>query len=497
MKIYSSNLRSYFTLIALLAISSCTVGCKFFTGGGSIINSAVSGSLAIADAAQESKAKREAAEAEQKAKQEAAEAEQKAKQALIDKFKSQPVVAWVESILPLYQQCSDSENCMGNIISKYLATQIKATPVPEAHRSEYAYQFETRSDWCYLVFEENLTPTNTKRLIDSMSSDSLTTLSPYDDIQKFRAKAEYANLDLTNRKFHVEGICSVLPTTAARKRDGFIKGSTPIIIGWPRIQVPEAIAMMAEVELHELKQGNVCPSIDRSAEYTWQYTIEANASITVQRIPQQSKTNTPTFDVNCSHPYALVDYFRHPVPGTLVWNANIPYVIAGKTARFETYTVLRPNGDILQAPPEKLSILKTSPNSIKFVSLDSKCSCTSVDPTLPEKYQVCKSQTDPFTCCENLLRTDIQNELNDLQKQYNQANDTLKSSIQPRLLLLQNENYIDRQVYARCGLDNTKAYDNIEKLLRAEDPYMHGNPSTSGLRDFSLSDLSQHFINVK
>lgn len=411
----------------------------------------------------------------------------------IASFYDHPVAAWVENILPLYQQCKNSTNCMEETISKYLATPIKAVAVSKEYNSEFAYQFQTRSDWCYLVFEQIQEGSNT-HLVDTMTSSSLTTFSPYDDIQKFRAKAEYTNLDSIDQKFHVEGICSVLPTTAARKRDGFLNGSTPIILGWPRAQMPQAIAMMAEVELHELKQDNVCPVIDRSAEFTWNYNFYGNYEISVQRIPQQVKSNVKTYDMNCSHPYALIDYFKHPVPGTLVWNKNNAYIIADKTAHFKSYTVLRQDGDILNGDPQNLSTQNTSSGIQYYNSVDSKCSCLSIDPALPEKYQACGSQKDPFTCCDNLLRTDMQTERENLQNQYNQADEATKASIQSRLSLLLNDNYIQRQIYARCGLDNTKAYDNIEKLFRLEDSYTQSDyPSTSAKSEFSLTDLSEHF----
>lgn len=416
-------------------------------------------------------------------------------QTYIENFNNHPVVAWIESILPLYQQCADSTHCMDEIISKHLATQVKPVHVSDAQKAEFAYQFETRPNWCYLVFEKAKDASNNDRLIDSMTSDSLTTLSPYDDIQKFRANVEYTNLDLVNQKFHVEGVCTVLPTTAARKQDGFIKGSTPIILGWPRAQVPMAVAMMAEVELHELKQDNVCPVIDRSAEFTWKYTIHGTDAITVQRIPQQAKSNVKTYNVNCSHPYALIDYFKYPVPGTLVWNGNDAYVIAGKSANFKSYTVLRQDGGILTGAPSKLSTQQASQSTQLYNSLDSKCSCAALDPSLPENYKTCRSQKDPFSCCENLLRADLITERDNLQTQYNKADETTKASMGTRLSLLQNENYIQRQIYARCGLDNTKAYDNIEKLFRLEDSYTQGDyPASSGQPEFSPNDLSQHFM---
>ena len=257
-------------------------------------------------------------------------------------------------------------------------------------------------------------------------------------------------------------IFSVITQTAARKRDGFLNGSTPIILGWPRAQMPQAIAMMAEVELHELKQDNVCPVIDRSAEFTWNYTFYRNYEISVQRIPQQVKSNVKTYDMNCSHPYALIDYFKHPVPGTLVWNKNNAYVIADKTAHFKSYTVLRQDGHILNADPQKLSTQNTSSGIQYYNSVDSKCSCLSIDPALPEKYQACGSQKDPFTCCDNLLRTDMQTERENLQNQYHQADEATKASIQSRLSLLQNDNYIQRQIYAMW----TRQYQGIRQYRK-------------------------------
>lgn len=279
----------------------------------------------------------------------------------------------------------------------------------------------------------------------------------------------------------------------------------PIVLGWPRNQVPEAVAMMAEAELSELPQYAACPKIDRTAEYTWRYVSDREFGsdkdkvyFEETKIPQRIYAQN-TYPVNGSKPYAFIDYWKHPIPGTLFYLKSDEeaeaVVVESKTANFEEYSLLKINGERIKANTGFFSNSGFKGANINMPNgFSAEISCMMQDSALSDKYKACQNKKDPFGCCENLMLSDFKAELEKIETDYGNAGETAKSALQARLNLLKDSAYIDRQIHARCGIDETKAYGAFEKLFRQENRYSRQNtPNNRNGLKFSLKSLMDLF----
>ena len=422
----------------------------------------------------------------------------------VNAFNNHPLVKFVSETAPLYAGAGN--DAIAHILNTYKAKRIATEQADGEAAARYAYRFEADADWCYLALEAQ-NENGRLKLVDNMDAKSLATLNPYDDIQKFRARAEFDDLNNVRNTFHAEGACAVLPAKVIRNSDGFRAGTEPIVIGWPRNQVPEAVAMMAEAELSELPQYAACPKIDRTAEYTWRYVFDKEFGIDKDKlyfeetqIPRRDSADN-TSPVNGSKPYAFIDYWKHPIPGTLFYikskydKETEAVVVESKTANFGEYSLLKINGERIKANPGILLNSGVKGANIRMPKkFSAEISCMMQDSALSDKYKACQNIKDPFGCCENLMLLDFKAELEKIETDYGNADETAKSALQARLNLLKDSAYIDRQIHARCGIDETKAYGAFEKLFRQENRYSRQNtPNDRNGLKFSLKSLMDLF----